>query len=294
MSRNRKLISTILLLLGVAVSGYVAFTITEQQLSVLGTNIVDTPPTLDLQEASAQVFPQFATATRFPTVTRTASPSATALRRETLKPSSVTPFTTNAPTRIPPTATHISSQTPLPIPDRDGAAVGSSPRAARIAIPTLGVDAVVVEMGWQEVMLNGQLVTDWVVPLNEVGWSLSSVNPGERGNVVMAGHNNLGTAVFKKLYTLKKGDEIRVTNITGATFLYRVALSYVVAERDAPMEKRLENARVMLPTEDARLTLISCWPEWSNSHRAIVIARFVGKTPSREIPTKFATQEAFQ
>lgn len=285
MQRIRKPVGIILLLLGLALFGYTAFIFTQQQISVLGANIVDTPPTLDVGEESA-------VAQASPTVTRTVIPSASPIRLETRIIQVPRPSRTSTPTRG--VATAISTLTPSssPIPAWYGAPISSLPRAWRILIPSLGVDAPILEMGWKDTLLNGQVVTDWDVPLNEVGWSLSSANPGERGNVVMAGHNNLGTAVFKKLYTLKEGDEITITNTVGTSFLYRVALSYIVAERDVPMAKRLENAKVMQSTQDARLTLISCWPEWSNSHRAIVIARLVGELPrARNTPPRLATQE---
>ncbi len=40
-----------------------------------------------------------------------------------------------------------------------------------------------------------------------------------------------------------------------------------------PLEVRLKNAQWMQPTPDERLTLISCWPYWTNTHRVIIVAR---------------------
>lgn len=297
MHRIRKLVGIILLLLGLALFSYTAVIFTQQQISVLGAHIVDTPPTLDVWEEWTAVgsSPVLDTATPLPTYTRTIQPSASPTQLEKRATQTPRPLRTSTPTRVISTATRTLTPSPSPIPAWYGALVGSLPRAARILIPTLNVGAPTLEMGWEETLLDGKLVTDWDVPLNEVGWSFNSANPGERGNVVMAGHNNLGTAVFKKLYILKEGDEITVTNATGASFLYRVALSYIVAERDVPIAKRLENAKVMQPTNDARLTLISCWPEWSNSHRAIVIARLVGEIPpARNVPSRLATREISQ
>lgn len=297
MHRIRKRVGIILLLLGLALFGYTAFIFTQRQISVLGAIIVDTPPTLDVGEesAAAQSSLLLDTATPSPTLTRTVTPSASPIQMETRATQTTRALRTSTPMRMAATATRTLTPSPSPIPAWYGAPVGSLPRAARILIPILNVDAPILEMGWKDTLLDGKLVTDWDVPLNEVGWSLNSANPGERGNVVMAGHNNLGTAVFKKLYTLKEGNEITVTNAAGTSFLYRVALSYIVAERDVPMAKRVENAKVMQPTNDARLTLISCWPEWSNSHRAIVIARLVGEIPTaRKVPSRLATREISQ
>jgi hypothetical protein len=41
---------------------------------------------------------------------------------------------------------------------------------------------------------------------------------------------------------------------------------------DESLEIRLDNGRWILPTEDERLTLVTCWPEDSNSHRLIIVA----------------------
>jgi len=46
----------------------------------------------------------------------------------------------------------------------------------------------------------------------------------------------------------------------------------ILEERDAPVEQRLENARWLARSEDERLTLITCWPPESNTHRLIIVA----------------------
>ena len=46
-----------------------------------------------------------------------------------------------------------------------------------------------------------------------------------------------------------------------------------VLERGQPLKVRTKNAEYIQPMKDDRLTLVSCWPETSNSHRIIVIAR---------------------
>jgi sortase A len=46
----------------------------------------------------------------------------------------------------------------------------------------------------------------------------------------------------------------------------------ILPERDQPIEVRLANARYIQPTDDERLTLITCWPYESNTHRVVVIA----------------------
>jgi sortase A len=47
----------------------------------------------------------------------------------------------------------------------------------------------------------------------------------------------------------------------------------ILPERDMDMDTRMENARWILPSTDERLTLITCWPAESNTHRLIVVAQ---------------------
>ena len=35
----------------------------------------------------------------------------------------------------------------------------------------------------------------------------------------------------------------------------------------------MENAAWIMPSEDERLTLVTCWPYTSNTHRLIIVAR---------------------
>jgi LPXTG-site transpeptidase (sortase) family protein len=47
----------------------------------------------------------------------------------------------------------------------------------------------------------------------------------------------------------------------------------IFPERFARLEQRVENARWILPSEDERLTLITCWPYESNTHRLVLVAK---------------------
>ena len=178
----------------------------------------------------------------------------------------------STPAASSPTLAPIATLAPAP----DVANVGQLSRATRIVIPKIHVDSPIVEMGWTIVQENGASVAEWNVPDSQVGHAMGTANPGERGNVVLSGHNNLFAAVFRKLYTLAPGDEITLYNANGQGFVYRVTESYIVKEAGQSPAERLANASVLLPTKDARVTLTSCWPETSNTHRAIVIALLSG------------------
>jgi len=96
--------------------------------------------------------------------------------------------------------------------------------------------------------------------------------PGADGNTVMAGHNHINGAVFKNLINVKIGDEIFVFADDKA-YRYTVEQKYLVKEVGASLEQRMQNAQWIAPTDDDRLTLVSCWPYTSNTHRVIIIAK---------------------
>ena len=149
----------------------------------------------------------------------------------------------------------------------------SANQPQRIVLPSIGVDADVKKIGWHSVTLaNGQTTSQWEVADFAAGWHKNSALPGRPGNVVLSGHNNIQGAVFRKLYTLQPGDIAKVW-AGGQEFDYRVEEVMILEETGAPLEQRQANARWIQPFGDDRLTLISCWPESSNTHRVVVVAK---------------------
>ena len=57
------------------------------------------------------------------------------------------------------------------------------------------------------------------------------------------------------------------------SFHYRIVQKELVQEQGASPEQHRENARWIAPTNDERLTLVTCWPYTSNSHRLIIVAK---------------------
>lgn len=149
------------------------------------------------------------------------------------------------------------------------------PVPERIWIDKLKVDALIQPVGpGKRVGLNA---VEWSAPNNKnVGWHDYSGRLGEGKNIVLNGHNNIYGAVFRKLYTLKPGDEIRL-GAGDRQVVYRVEEVKLLRERDQPLEVRIANAQYIQAMNDDRLTLVSCWPESSNTHRVIVIARPVAQ-----------------
>jgi LPXTG-site transpeptidase (sortase) family protein len=73
------------------------------------------------------------------------------------------------------------------------------------------------------------------------------------------------------LILLKPGDIITL-EARGKRYYYLVVQTMTLAEQDQPLDVRLANARWILPTDDERVTLITCWPYSASTHRLIVIA----------------------
>ncbi len=140
----------------------------------------------------------------------------------------------------------------------------------RIVIDTIGLDAPVVPVGQHLVQIGGETFAQWDVPTTyAVGWQAGSL--GAPDNVVLNGHHNADGEVFRDLVKLQPGDLIRLDS-AGRRYWYQVAQTMVLAEEGQPVEVRQANARWILPTDDERVTLITCWPYESNTHRLVVIA----------------------
>lgn len=142
----------------------------------------------------------------------------------------------------------------------------------RLVIPSIGLDAPIVPVHYKTIQTWGKTYRQWLVPQEfAVGWQDESALLGMPGNTVLNGHHNAYGMVFKNLAQVKSGDEILVYAET-TLFRYVAAARLLLPERGEMLETRLENARWLLPSEDERLTLVSCWPADSNTHRLIVVA----------------------
>lgn len=179
---------------------------------------------------------------------------------------------TRTPTQTPtaaPTHTPTSPPVPTPTPDK---AIAPSAAPNRIVIPSIDVDAPVVSVGWKIEEQGGQNVSVWESPDNAAGWHKTSSLPGNAGNVVLNGHNNIRGEVFRDLVDLEPQSVIQLY-IGDTVYHYSVVEKHILKERGEPPEVRYRNAQWIAPTEDERLTLVTCWPYTSNTHRLIVVAK---------------------
>jgi len=138
----------------------------------------------------------------------------------------------------------VQAITPQPIPTR------GPEQPTRIVIRSINVDAPVVEGD------------DWEQLKKGVGHHLRTANPGERGNMVLSGHDDVYGEVFRYLHKVELGDEILV--YSGSHVFRYVATQKRIIE---PTE-----VSVMYPTREPTLTLITCYPYLVDNLRIIVIA----------------------
>ena len=144
----------------------------------------------------------------------------------------------------------------------------------RLIIPAIDLDASVDPVGLQSVIVNGQSFQQWQAPpAPTAGWHNLSATLGKPGNTVLNGHNNIHGEIFRNLSSLEVGDELQLYDNAGNQFTYQIERSEILPEQYQPIDVRLQNARWIEETEDERITLVSCWPHNSNTHRVIVVAK---------------------
>ncbi len=135
--------------------------------------------------------------------------------------------------------------TPVPI------SAPASAHATRLQIPALNVDAPV------------RHGTDWEQLKLGVGHYVGTANPGERGNLVLAAHNDVYGELFRHLDQLKPGDEV-IAYAGQQRYRYAITESRIV---------KPTQVEVMLPTSEATLTLISCYPYLIDTERIVVFGQ---------------------
>ncbi|HTM11558.1 MAG TPA: class D sortase [Bryobacteraceae bacterium] len=126
----------------------------------------------------------------------------------------------------------------------------------RIDIPRLDLSAIVFEGTSDETLSRG------------VGHLIGSAGPGERGNLVLAGHRD---TFFRELRNIRRGDEVNILGPQGE-FEYQVESTAIVEP---------DQTEVLKPSDGATLTLITCYP-----------FRYIGNAPQRFIVRAIQVREA--
>ena len=142
----------------------------------------------------------------------------------------------------------------------------------RIIIPKINLDAPIKIARAVTTTLEDQEYIQYLVPEEyAAGYHENSAALGQIGNTVLSGHHNAYGEVFGKINELEVGDIINLYS-NDTLHQYVVANKMILPEKDEPLDIRLENARWILPSDDERITLVTCWPQKSNTHRLIVVA----------------------
>ncbi len=138
----------------------------------------------------------------------------------------------------------------LPDPNAGPIAVGDG--IARIVIPRLGLDAIVVELADME---------DNESLKEGPGHIPGTAYPGQVGNCVISGHRTTYGAPFRNINELQPGDDIVLRTAAG-DFTYKVTETRIIEPTDLS---------VLEQGTDRRVTLTACHPWYSASQRIIVI-----------------------
>jgi Sortase domain len=197
----------------------------------------------------------------------------------TVIPISPTPeqLISEPPTPEPPSPT----PTPTAIPEIEApaiplpATVNSTGRIVRLVIPRLGVDRAVVPLGFTKSSEGG---VDWATDKlfananrkDLIGQTITSVNPGEGGNIVLMGHNYdngyyAWEDAFVNIKSLTPGDQIVVYTEGGGEYHYSVQLVKKVPWREENAAEAAKHFKYLGPTPSEQLTLVTCgganvWP----------------------------------
>ncbi|MBI3943970.1 MAG: sortase [Chloroflexi bacterium] len=277
-SRVLRFISNLLIIGGLALFGAGLFVTLRDNFVTIPAALahVPQPPPITAQQP---VDPAAVAATNTPIPTNTpyASPTPIPVATEpvvvqaapteipspTPVPATATPLPTA--TRVPPTPTQVVYEEPI-----------------EIQIPSIGVKSKVVEVGWKTFQQGSQFISEWETADYAVGHHKFSALPGMEGNMVMSGHNNIKGSVFRDLADIPLGAEI-ILSTQDRKFYYRVEDNFITKEAGVSEEQHQKNAEWIAPTTDERLTLVSCWPVWTNTHRVIVIAKpMLAPTPAAQ------------
>ncbi len=170
----------------------------------------------------------------------TTAPSTTQPTTDTTQPADPTAPTTTVTPVLP-------AAKPIP-PEEKG--------VARLVIPSIGVNRIVVEGATADALTKGP------------GHFPETPLPGQLGNAAIAGHRTTHLAPFFDIDKLQPGDEITVITLNGR-YVYHVTGTEVVAPDDYA---------AVIPTTDvtkATLTLVSCTPRYSATNRIVVFSELV-------------------
>jgi hypothetical protein len=131
----------------------------------------------------------------------------------------------------------------------------------RLAIPAIGVDTPLLELGLHP---DGTIETPPVAGSAPAGWYRNLASPGEVGPAVVLGHVDSardGPAVFFRLRELRAGDQIAVKRADGRTAVFTVDRVAEYAKAAFP------TAEVYGSLDHSGLRLVTCGGEFDRYRR---------------------------
>lgn len=124
------------------------------------------------------------------------------------------------------------------------------------------------KISWQ----NGTISAEWEV--SDAGWHSPSGLPGQRGNVVLAGHSPASDpaiwsrSVFRQLAYLPEGERVELF-AGNRVYIYRIKYVFIISEAEA--QTSVAGAWIERG-DDEWLTLVTCWPPHTAAYRVLVLA----------------------
>lgn len=140
---------------------------------------------------------------------------------------------------------------------------------ARIRIPKIGVDKIVVEGVALRDLKKGP------------GHYPDTPLPGQQGNAAIAGHRTTYGAPFNRIDELVAGDEVFVETVQGE-FRYLVSEQLIVSPTQVD---------VLDDKGDNRLTLTSCHPKYSSRQRIVVVAQLAPGEKAAPAPPRAPNED---
>jgi LPXTG-site transpeptidase (sortase) family protein len=148
-------------------------------------------------------------------------------------------------------------QHPRFLPNTNSTGAGPSQIVAYLSIPRLGIkNAPIFDRG---VDPKGNMLIAKGYSVTHYAFS----SPIGSGNAVLYGHDDIEGSVFGSLKDLKAGDEVDVALAGDSPIAYHVTSRTIVAPTAV---------QILQPTNDVRLTLFTCWPNWVDTQRVVVTA----------------------
>jgi LPXTG-site transpeptidase (sortase) family protein len=148
-------------------------------------------------------------------------------------------------------------QHPKFLPGTGNTGAGPSQVVAYLSIPKLGIkNAQIfdrgVDAGGNMLIAKGYAVTHY-----------ANSSPIGSGNAVLYGHDDIEGSIFGRLKDLAIGDELDVAVAGFAPVVYHITARAIVAPTAV---------EILQPTNDVRLTVFTCWPNWVDTQRVVVTA----------------------